>query len=82
LADVTPLSGNLEIAGSYRNVLAFARTLESNERLLNMTNVSWLRPDNGFEVHLSALVTRYVMKTPPAAAAAPGAPAASANNNS
>ena len=83
LADVQPLTGTLEVAGPYRQVLSFARALESSDRLYNMSNVSWVRPDNGFDVHLSVFVTRYVLKAPAVTpAGSPGTQPAPANNNS
>lgn len=65
---VTPLSGGLEVSGSYRDVLAFARRLEGADRLLNLSAVSWDRPDQGAAVHLAATVTRYVLPPAPVAA--------------
>lgn len=74
IADVVSLSGNLEIAGPYRSVLSFTRQLETNHRLYNLSNVSWNRPENGFDVHLTTMVTRYVLKGPPPAPVTPPNP--------
>ncbi|AIE84008.1 hypothetical protein [Fimbriimonas ginsengisoli] len=77
LAEISPISGLLEVVGPYRSVLAFARTLEQNDRLLNFSSVAWTRPDARDKVRLSMIVTRYVVKapTPPAPAATPVVPA-------
>jgi Tfp pilus assembly protein PilO len=71
LSDVTPISGLIEIAGNYRQVLSFARQLESADRLLNLSSVGWIRSDNGSDVHMSATITRYVVPAPTSAASAP-----------
>jgi len=68
IADIANLSGTLEVAGPYPNVLSFTRQLESSHRLLNLSNVNWNRPENGFDIHLTATVTRYILKPAPPAA--------------
>lgn len=70
-ADISPLSGTLEIAGTYPSILSFTRQLETSHRLLNLSNVNWNRPEAGFDIHLTAMVTRYILKSPP-----PGTPPA------
>lgn len=71
LNDVVPYSGTLEIAGSYQSVLSFTRSLENADRLINLSAVSWNRSDQDKNVHLSATVTRYVLKAPTPPAPAP-----------
>lgn len=71
LNDVVPYSGTLEISGSYQSVLSFARALENADRLINLSAVSWNRSDQDQAVHLSATVTRYVLKAPTPPAPAP-----------
>jgi hypothetical protein len=71
LKDVTPLIGTLEASGPYRSVIAFTRRLETGDRLLSLSNVSWSRPAEGQDVLLVAQITRYVVpaSAPPAQAA-------------
>jgi hypothetical protein len=71
LASIQPLSGILEISGSYNSVISFTHQLESASRLINLSAVSWNRFDPGTDVHFSATVTRYVNLPPPAAPSAP-----------
>jgi|GEM_PF-2711832 len=79
IANVVPLSGLMEVAGSYKSLMAFTRSLETASRLYNLAGVSWSRPEaagqlNG-DIHLSATVTRYVTPPPPPPATpAPGTP--------
>lgn len=60
LKNVVPVVGSLEVVGSYGNVLAFASQLLHAPRLLNLSEVHWLRDDRLHEIRLSMTVTRYV----------------------
>jgi len=66
--DVTPLTGNLEVVGTYKATLNFTNRLITSSRLINLNEVAWTRDQDG-RTRLNMLVTRFVEPPAPAPSA-------------
>jgi len=72
LKEVLPLSGTLTAMGPYRQILAFAHRITSHDRLVNLSNVTWNRPEaSEARTQLTAILTRYIVVPAPPAPATP-----------
>jgi hypothetical protein len=58
--DVTAIASTVEVAGQYNNLRHFLYDLLRSPRLLNMTDIKWMRDETWPQTHLTFTLTRYV----------------------
>jgi hypothetical protein len=60
IPNYTPIVSTIEIAGQYNSTRMFMYNLLRSPRLLNMTELKWVRGDQWPTTHLTFTLTRYV----------------------
>jgi len=65
--DVTAIVSQVEIAGHYLGIRDFLYSILRSPRLLNLTDIKWMRDDTWPQTHVTFTLTRYV--APPGKAA-------------
>jgi hypothetical protein len=74
LTRVQPAANQIGLTGSYSDIRAFIQQMLSQDRLVTISSVKWIRAAKPPETAVSMIVTRYVMMTAPVSK-----PAASGN---